>query len=418
MIESIQGSGVVVASDVEWKRANMLSHQVQRLSSPSNIVCNEDATMFPTIAAFDRVLCDVPCTGDGTIRKAADIWRRWQISDGNGIHIRQLQILVRGINLLKPGGTLVYSTCSLNPIENEAVVAAALAQLSDSVDLVPLPDLPGLVYRRGLSTWKVFNDKTKTEVESMEEFRAMELEGKAGRLRASMFPPTDEHIKQQLSNSARFLPHLMNTGGFYVAKFVKKAESSSFVKIAKGDGKDHAEVIPLETDLYDNITSFYGIDKAAVPIDQLFFRDPQKKHIYYVSKEASTMLRSIPSSFKLVSMGVRAFADVGNWDSPCPYRITQEGVEALKNTMSKRVACVSKDMFIDILRARIMQTDRFPSLMDIPKGGGAIRVEGTDIAIAVMTSPQNIHVYAEKLYTEFLLNIMSGVHNPTAPLTV
>lgn len=75
---------------------------------------------------FDRVLCDVPCSGDGTLRKNHEIWSHWTPADGNGLHSLQLRILKRGINILKQGGRIVYSTCSMNPVENEAVIAAAL----------------------------------------------------------------------------------------------------------------------------------------------------------------------------------------------------------------------------------------------------------------------------------------------------
>lgn len=413
MIESLRHTGVVVANDVEWKRANMLAHQVQRLCSPSNVICNQDATQFPTIAAFDRVLCDVPCTGDGTIRKAADIWRRWSISDGNAIHARQLQILIRGINMLKPGGCLVYSTCSLNPIENEAVVAAALAQFKDSVELAPIDSLPDLVYRAGLSSWRVFDERSKLEVDSLEAFKAMETTGK---MKDTMFPPLDETVTSQLSRSARFLPHLMNTGGFYVAKFVKKPESES-IKIAKGDGTTHRELIPLDEALYETLASFYGFDKEAVNISQLYFRDSQKRHIYFVTKEAAALLATLPSSFKLVSIGVRAFADIGKWDSPCPYRMTQEGIEALKLHMasSSRVACVSREAFIEFVEKKEVKTELVSAFVGIAKGGGALRIEKSDVVIAVMVSPQVVQLYTEKLYCEYLLNILKGVHDPLAP---
>merc|ERR1719410_2949012 len=75
---------------------------------------------------FDRVLCDVPCSGDGTMRKTPYIWKSWTHRDGLALHIRQLNILNRGLDVLKVGGRLVYSTCSLNPLEDEAVVCAAL----------------------------------------------------------------------------------------------------------------------------------------------------------------------------------------------------------------------------------------------------------------------------------------------------
>lgn len=93
---------------------------------------------------FDRILCDVPCSGDGTIRKNVAIWKHWTPLDGNGLHscVRddeasfilrtdipyrlQLRILKRAMRMLAKGGRIVYSTCSLNPVEDEAVIAAAL----------------------------------------------------------------------------------------------------------------------------------------------------------------------------------------------------------------------------------------------------------------------------------------------------
>ena len=51
--------------------------------------------------AFDRILCDVPCSGDGTMRKAPDIWRRWTVANGNGLHGLQINITLRACQLLK-----------------------------------------------------------------------------------------------------------------------------------------------------------------------------------------------------------------------------------------------------------------------------------------------------------------------------
>ena len=76
---------------------------------------------------FDRILCDVPCSGDGTIRKAPDIWRRWTPGNGNGLHPLQLRIALHACQMLKVGGRLVYSTCTFNPVEDEAVVAEVTA---------------------------------------------------------------------------------------------------------------------------------------------------------------------------------------------------------------------------------------------------------------------------------------------------
>jgi len=66
-------------------------------------------------------LVDVPCSGDGAIRKLPQKWKKWDTHAGMSLHNLQITLLIRAINMTKVGGTIVYSTCSLNPIENEAV---------------------------------------------------------------------------------------------------------------------------------------------------------------------------------------------------------------------------------------------------------------------------------------------------------
>ncbi|RUS20585.1 S-adenosyl-L-methionine-dependent methyltransferase [Jimgerdemannia flammicorona] len=131
-------AGLVLANDADYKRSQMLVHQTKRLQSPCFLVTNHDAAHFPNIHVgekpdvrpyalqFDRVLADVPCSGDGTFRKNELLWRTWGVGSALGLHTTQVKILMRGVQLLKVDGRIVYSTCSFNPIENEAVVAQVL----------------------------------------------------------------------------------------------------------------------------------------------------------------------------------------------------------------------------------------------------------------------------------------------------
>jgi multisite-specific tRNA:(cytosine-C5)-methyltransferase len=94
-------SGLLIANDNDHKRTHLLIHQSARLPSPALMVTNLDASNYPAIKIaqatksggsklsplyFDRILCDVPCSGDGTIRKNIGIWKTWQPGDGNGLH--------------------------------------------------------------------------------------------------------------------------------------------------------------------------------------------------------------------------------------------------------------------------------------------------------------------------------------------
>ncbi|KAJ3299175.1 tRNA (cytosine(34)-C(5))-methyltransferase [Borealophlyctis nickersoniae] len=170
----------------------------------------------PKVLQFDRVLCDVPCSGDGTLRKNKPVWKQWRELNGNGLHRLQCAILTRGCEVLKIGGLLVYSTCSFNPVENEAVVAEILKRGRGSVELVDVSSkLPELLRKPGLRKWKVI-----TEDGVYEKLDEMKIE-KQDHFK-TMFPPTEEKAeKYKLERCLRIYPHLQNTGGFFVAVMMK-----------------------------------------------------------------------------------------------------------------------------------------------------------------------------------------------------
>jgi multisite-specific tRNA:(cytosine-C5)-methyltransferase len=232
-------TGMLIANDVDYRRAQMLVHQVKRLNSPNLIVTNHDATMFPSIALppgttsngqkqgkylkFDRVLADVPCSGDGTCRKNPNIWKDWQPQNGLGLYITQVRILTRSLQMLKVGGRAVYSTCSMNPVENEAVVASAIERCggTSKVKLVDCSDrLPGLLRNPGLTDWSVMNKKGDI-FESWPE--AEQFEGEGSRLVPGMFPPGPEE-GIPLENCWRVYPQQQDTGGFFICALEKLGE--------------------------------------------------------------------------------------------------------------------------------------------------------------------------------------------------
>ena len=116
-----QRQGFVVANDSSTDRAYMLVHQCRRLCSPFLMVTTHQGQQFPTTASntglilYDRILCDVPCSGDGTLRKNPMIWDKWGLNGSLALHSLQLSIAQRGFQLLAPGGVMVYSTCSMCP---------------------------------------------------------------------------------------------------------------------------------------------------------------------------------------------------------------------------------------------------------------------------------------------------------------
>lgn len=95
-------------------------------------------------------------SGDGTLRKNFDLWNKWHPGLGTALHVLQLRIATRAARLLKVGGRMVYSTCSFNPIEDEAVVAELIRRGKGALELVDMSDeLSGLKRSPGIKTWKV-----------------------------------------------------------------------------------------------------------------------------------------------------------------------------------------------------------------------------------------------------------------------
>ncbi|KAH9362646.1 hypothetical protein HPB48_001257 [Haemaphysalis longicornis] len=146
-------AGLVVANDLHNKRSYMLVHQANRLKSAGCIVTNHDAAIMPNIYLT-----------------------------------KQTRILRRGLELLVSGGRLVYSTCSMNPVEDEAVLANILQQCEGTVELVEAKDiLPGLVCSPGLTTWKIAN-RNLDLYSSFDEVPVMYHT----QIRPHMFPPPPE----------------------------------------------------------------------------------------------------------------------------------------------------------------------------------------------------------------------------------
>jgi 16S rRNA (cytosine967-C5)-methyltransferase len=114
----------IVAVELHPHRARTL----RKLVTANNVqVLAADARNLPTSALFDRVLVDVPCSGTGTLARNPEIKWRLKLKDLADLQARQLAILQSAMQRVSPGGRIVYSTCSLEPEENSAVVEKAMS---------------------------------------------------------------------------------------------------------------------------------------------------------------------------------------------------------------------------------------------------------------------------------------------------
>uniref|UniRef100_A0A672LMK0 tRNA (cytosine(34)-C(5))-methyltransferase n=1 Tax=Sinocyclocheilus grahami TaxID=75366 RepID=A0A672LMK0_SINGR len=370
--------GFVIANDVDNKRCYLLVHQAKRLNSPCIMVVNHDASSIPRlhfdqdgkkdVLFYDRILCDVPCSGDGTMRKNIDVWKKWTTSNSLQLHGLQIRIAVRGVEQLAVGGRMVYSTCSLNPIEDEAVIAALLEKSEGALELADAsPDLPGLKYMPGIASWKVMTKEGQWYSDWSEVPTSRHTQ-----IRPTMFPPTDPEklANMKLERCMRILPHHQNTGGFFVAVLVKKAPmpwNRRYPKCALLDGvfycsfssvtvlhidmkcsvcssppppkkmklfgfKEDPFVFLTEDDpIFPSIQAFYDLSPGFPKLNVLTrTHEGKKRQLYMVSKELRNVLLNNSERMKVINTGVKVWSrNTDGEQFGCAFRLAQEGIYTL-----------------------------------------------------------------------------------------
>ena len=174
--------GEVVATDNNLGRISALRSNTERLGATSVAVTHEDGRIHSLKPfgerQYDHALVDVPCSCEGTIRKNLDVFDDWSLSHVEGVAGVQKGILERAVQVTAPGGTVVYSTCTFAPEENEAVLDFVLDREDCAMADVDLP----LYSREGVTRWE------------------------------------DEEYDPSVRKARRIYPHHNDTGGFFCAK--------------------------------------------------------------------------------------------------------------------------------------------------------------------------------------------------------
>ena len=217
--ERMAPSGVVVANEPISGRVNMLASNRGRLSLHNMMITQHDGRHVGRIPkpGFDAVVADVPCTGSATSRKNKDVWWSWSPKGGRTMFQLQVDIASRGAQLLRPGGTMVYSTCSIDPVENEAVIAE-LIRKCPWLEVIDIDEskVEGLVWHQGLTSWSPL-DESGSIPKNPEEVPFFD---------ARYLPPEEEALLEFLPKTRRLYPQDNNTGGFFVALLRHREEAT------------------------------------------------------------------------------------------------------------------------------------------------------------------------------------------------
>jgi len=176
------GVGPLVVNEPSGRRQPALLANVNRLGVLNATVTSYRGESFPQRATFDRILVDAPCSAEGTLRKESSLWNGATPSTIQRLARLQKRLIVRAFDLLTSRGSLVYSTCTLAPEENEAVVAHLLAQRSARIASLSLP----FSASEGLTTWN------------------------------------GDEFPDELARCVRIYPHQIDSGGGFVARIERE----------------------------------------------------------------------------------------------------------------------------------------------------------------------------------------------------
>lgn len=174
-------TALIVANDRNLGRLSSLTSNIKRLGITSIVVTSISGEQFPPHPKFDKVLLDAPCSGEGKYRIDSSGNILFKAKGKTNLPAIQKGLIVRAFDTLKPGGILIYSTCTLNPLENEEVVTYLLKKREAKV----LPWKPPVSSEPGLREFK------------------------------------DRSFHNDCANTRRFYPHQIQSVGFFVAKIFK-----------------------------------------------------------------------------------------------------------------------------------------------------------------------------------------------------
>ncbi len=322
--------GCLVAADVNEGRLKGLQGNLTRLLIPNVIAVTADGRRFPEGALFDRILVDAPCSAEGNLRKKLGVLRAQKPSFRRHVNRLQEKILRRAVDLVRPGGTILYATCTFAPEENEAVVSRVLQDSPLEVvpiDL-PVPSAPGL-----------------TSFEGTE------------------FDPS-------LALAHRLYPHHLNSGGLFLALLRKEGNLDDLTELPgwspvptayPGDpSSDEAAAAWVELGL-ERLSEQFGVDPAAVAdLSWMVRRDNGWMH----TCDAWPVPAWQGDGFRVSSVGLRGFSPDAR-DVPRP---TNYLLRRLDPSVTRRRVVVDGDVARAVLRREPVPAP------DMPPGHAALCV--------------------------------------------
>ena len=359
MAELMEDRGTLVAVDPAEKRLRGFLGNLYRLLHPNVLVVAADGRELPDGVGFDRVLADVPCSAEGNARRKGRPPRRTVKFER---YVTQLQerLLTRAVDLVRPGGVVVYSTCTFAPEENEAVVSRVLANRPVDVEPIPLdqPHAPGLTAFQG------------------------------------------EEFDPRLADAWRVYPHHLDSGGLFMVRLRRREEGmeGSWGEGAGGDGAwgdgsggDRSGWVPVPRAFPGEEPEASRVEATERLLQDTFGVEPvDVTPLQWLERGKSGWLHRCaewplggwrPSgAWRVISAGVRAFNEGG----PDGVRPTNDVLRLLSDGIRRRRVDLEREELLELLRGEALPVE--PHLGEEAGGGPvALCLDGQVMGRGVVT---------------------------------
>lgn len=238
----LAGTGVLIANDISNSRAKALLKNIEVFGASNAIVMSEPsdklAKVFPNY--FDKILVDAPCSGEGMFRKQPAIMKNWEQYGTKYYNDLQREILPRAYEMLRPGGMLLYSTCTFSPMEDEETVKFLLDSYPDMELVSAVPE------------------------EKLSEYLSMGFE--TGRASFMAEPVKD------IEKTLRLFPHKLAGEGHYIALFHKK-EREDYAEAARFTEFVRQSALPKE------LTEFLSHVSLPISLNRIYKLEDRYYHV-------------------------------------------------------------------------------------------------------------------------------------------
>ena len=382
-------NGLVLANEPSSGRLNLLVTNRGRLGISNMLIMQHDGRHIGRMPepGVDGIVVDAPCSGTATTRKNRELWYSWTPKVGRSLFKLQSDIAFRAAQLLRPGGRMVYSTCSLDPIENEAVVCDIL-QRCPWLELVKIDAeklFPSLICHSGIDDWPILDENAEV----------VNWEGELPRLPGlseQMLNPHQRGMKApDLSRTIRVHQHDNDTGGFFVALFehvtertpqgvarsmiLKRELNREPVELPRQKKNKHT-TLPATEETIDEICSKWGIVKEKFAWWQRGKRVNVSTNMVYerlykpivVNNKGDYWPAEDFHPLRVIHVGQPSFTNnKGIW------RTRQEALELLRSHLTDGLVEIDKQTMVSMLKGSAPLREEF--VVPIERGSFILKCE-------------------------------------------